>query len=76
MNKNNVFEEVSNTGGLENIQEFLKGQRIENKWHNTGEAIRSGAKIYGLQVDNIHSQAYHMMSRIHIPDDEDNTEEV
>ena len=47
------------------MKEFLSNnERLETKWLRTGEAIGAGAKIYGFRVDNVHSDAYKMLSSL------------
>jgi|DEB0MinimDraft_12_1074336.scaffolds.fasta_scaffold135298_1 hypothetical protein len=39
-------------------------EKLETKWLRTGEALGAGAKIYGFRVDNVHIDAYKMMSSL------------
>jgi hypothetical protein len=50
---------------LNSLKQFLRvNEKLETKWLRTGEALGAGAKIYGFRVDNVHIDAYKMMSSL------------
>jgi len=60
VNKDNAFD--VQIASLEHLKEYLnQPETFQNKWAHTGEAVGAGAKIYGLRVDNVHTNAYKMM---------------
>ncbi len=60
VNAANAFEIDINC--LDNIKDFIRHQKDENKWIRSGEAIDAGAKIYGFRVDNVHNETYRMLN--------------
>ena len=50
---------------MNSLKQFLRAnEKLETKWLRTGEALGAGAKIYGFRVDNVHIDAYKMMSSL------------
>jgi len=50
---------------LNSLKQFMSvNEKLETKWLRTGEALGAGAKIYGFRVDNVHIDAYKMMSSL------------
>ena len=37
---------------------------LSTKWLRSAEALGAGAKIYGFRVDNVHMDAYKMLSSL------------
>jgi condensin complex subunit 2 len=59
VNVKNSFEvDIDYMDGLSNA---IKHDKEEKSWVKVGDAIGSGAKVYGLRVDNVHQDTYKVL---------------